>query len=577
MSITREALALYAAGRATDAIILLFNAIGEPDRMHPAAEERQLCMQLLSQLLEGVSLDSGNAVVHRVLLELLDNRSVDAQHIARAALGLIVASPEFAALERWSSSPDEQIDEAHVVPALQAFAYLPLVRALLPRVVLSSARAERVMTFARRALLALVSRATPAESWQWDAVLLLAQSAFNGEYAWHERDDEREFVDAAAAHLSAWLAQRRNAAHDASADAPAPMLLLFALYRRLTLLTHWEGLAIVPVAAWEPFGVWVTPTLVQHVDDRLEERRLAAAMASLSHPMSSGHDDASVRVRAMYETHPYPRWTALGMPRVSSVARFIHELSGRGAPPDALRILVAGCGTGRQAAHTARSFPDTRVVALDLSSASLGYAARMTRKLGIDTVDFMQGDILALDALHEQFVIVFCSGVLHHMHDPLAGWTQLVQRLHPQGIMKIALYSETARHPVAAARSVLDAHEFAGTDDDVRRCRELLLALPADHAARAVTDSTDFYSLSGCRDLVMHVQERTYTIRALAEALDALQLRFLGFQVPVNVQHAFAHEHPAPGDVRNLDAWARFEQRHPATFWGMYQFFVERR
>ncbi len=95
---------------------------------------------------------------------------------------------------------------------------------------------------------------------------------------------------------------------------------------------------------------------------------------------------------------------------MTSVAGFIRELSGRSALPETLRLLVAGCGTGRPATHSARSFPDSRVSALDLSSVSLGYAARLTDGPGIGTVDFMQGDILALNTLREQYAIIFCSG-----------------------------------------------------------------------------------------------------------------------------------------------------------------------
>lgn len=571
MSTTRDALALHSAGRTTDALISLFNAVGDPNRAS-TAEERQL----LAQLLDGVSLDSGNDVIHRVLLDMLADPAIDAQHIARAALGLIVSSAEFAALEAWTTAPDEQLDEAWLAPVLRAFLHLPLVRALFPRAILSDARIERVAMFARRALLASITGQTPATPWQWDAVHLLAQAAFNGEYAWPERADEREFVDAAGAHLSAWLTERADAPDDSTSDAPAALLILYTLYRRLTTLTHWERLAQVPATAWQPFGALVTPSLAQHVRERLEEQRLAHAIPVLMPGEPAPVDDASVRVRAMYEAHPYPRWTTLGTPRVTSVGEFMRERSGHRAPPDVLRLLVAGCGTGRQAAHTARSFPASRVLALDLSGASLGYAARMTHKLGISTVEFMQGDLLDLHALHEQFAMIFCSGVLHHLQDPLAGWAQLVRRLHPDGMMKIALYSEKARQPVAAARALLDAHAFSGSDDDVRRSRNLLLALPSEHAARAVTDSTDFYSLSGCRDLVMHVQERTYTIPALANAMDALRLRFLGFQLPVTVQHTFAREHPNPGAAHNLETWDIFEQRHPSTFWGMYQFFVEK-
>lgn len=571
MSSTRDALALHAVGRTTEALSLLFDALGAPNRSLPVAEEKQL----LAQLLEGVALTSGNDVIHRVLLELLHDTAIDTQQVARATLGLIEASAEFAVLEQWSTRPDAEIDEQQLAPAVQAFCALPLVRTLLPRVVVSTERTESLCTFVRRVLLATLTGDTPGEPWHWDAVVMMGQAAFNGEYAWRERDDERQFVDAAQTHLAEWLSS--DTAPSTWTDAPAPLLLLYALYRRLTQLPHWPRLAECPATAWQPFDPWVKPTLVTHVLERLEEHRLAAAMPMLSHPSHRAADDTSERVRAMYETHPYPRWTTMGMPRVTSVATVVRELTGQSAPPDALRLLIAGCGTGRQAAHTARSFPEARLLALDLSRASLGYAARRTQSLGIETVEFRQGDILALETLQEDFAMIFCSGVLHHMANPRLGWAQLVQRLHPRGVMKIALYSEIARQSVTAARTLVEAERRQGTDDAVRRARETLLALPSDHPARAVTDSTDFYSLSGCRDLVMHVQERTYTIPALAAELDALQLRFLGFQLSVSVQHAFSREYPATGAARDLNAWAQFEQRYPNTFWGMYQFFVGRR
>jgi len=316
MSTTRGALALHAASRTTDALILLFNAVGVPDRAHPAHEEKQL----LAQLLDGVALNSGNDVIHRVLLELLRDTAIDAQQVARAALGLVVASPEFVALERWSTVPDAEVAEAQLAPVLLAFPSLPLARALLPRVVLSESRVERVVTFARRALLAFITGETPAEPWHWEAVHLLAQSAFNGEYAWHEAIDEREFVDAAASHLSTWLAERSEALEEVTADGPAPMLLLYALYRRLTLLTHWKRLAQVPAATWEPFGEWIARTVAQHVQERLEERRLAVAMPTLPPPPSTDCNEASVRVRAMYEAHPYPRWTTPNWTHCSSAS-----------------------------------------------------------------------------------------------------------------------------------------------------------------------------------------------------------------------------------------------------------------
>lgn len=578
MSLQR-AVELHAAGRTTDALVLLFNTVADPARTVPAADEKQL----LAALLEGVVLNSGNAVIHDVLVQLLHDPLIDAQQVTRAVLGLITATPQFAVVEEISTLPDDEIDTERLAGALHDLLALPLLRALLPRAIVSEPRTERVMAFARRALLSLLTGDVPNESWHWDAVHLVAQAAFAGEYAWVERDDEAEFVDAAAAHLTGWLAAGVEAAD--GTEAPAPLLLLYTMYRRLTVIPRWERLAGVPERAWEPFRPWMDATLETHVRQRLVERTLGDHVPSLvpdTHVAGEtmhGHADTvvSARVRAMYEEHPYPRWSSLAVSRRTTVRSLIRELAGREGPDPSQRILIAGCGTGRQAAHTARSFPDARILALDLSRASLGYAVRMTHALGIANVDYMQGDLLDLGRLSEQFSLIFCSGVLHHMHDPRAGWATLVERLHQRGIMKIALYSTIARRAVTAARDLLDSETRAGSDADVRAVRERLLALPPQHPARAVIESTDFYSLSGCRDLVMHVQERTYSIPQLGLELEALGLRFLGFQLPVTVQQAFSREFPAAGAARSLDAWAAFEERHPLTFWGMYQFFVDRR
>jgi ubiquinone/menaquinone biosynthesis C-methylase UbiE len=38
--------------------------------------------------------------------------------------------------------------------------------------------------------------------------------------------------------------------------------------------------------------------------------------------------------------------------------------------------LIAGCGTGQQSIQTAQTIPDAKILAVDLSAASLAYAKR---------------------------------------------------------------------------------------------------------------------------------------------------------------------------------------------------------
>ena len=97
------------------------------------------------------------------------------------------------------------------------------------------------------------------------------------------------------------------------------------------------------------------------------------------------------------------------------------------------------------------------MLAVDLSLTSLAYAVRKTRELGIGNIEYRQADILALGALTERFDVVDCTGVLHHLADPVAGWRILCSLLRPGGLMRIGLYSEQARRHVVRAREFIAA------------------------------------------------------------------------------------------------------------------------
>jgi len=93
-------------------------------------------------------------------------------------------------------------------------------------------------------------------------------------------------------------------------------------------------------------------------------------------------------------------------------------------------------------------YPEARVVGVDLSVPSLAYGKQKADEFSIDNVEFIQADILDLENLGQQFDLITCVGVLHHMEDPVAGWNKLLACLKPDGFMKIALYSESARQSV---------------------------------------------------------------------------------------------------------------------------------
>jgi SAM-dependent methyltransferase len=207
--------------------------------------------------------------------------------------------------------------------------------------------------------------------------------------------------------------------------------------------------------------------------------------------------------------------------------------------------------------------------------SSLAYAKRKARELGITNIEFRQGDILELGSLGEHFDVIECAGVLHHLKDPLAGWRVLCGLLRPQGVMRIALYSEIARRFVVHAREFIRTEGYEATPDGIRRCRAAILARQDDARFEKLARSEDFYSMSGCRDLIFHVQEHRYTLPRIAAELDALSLRFLGFELPdPGVALDYRLRFPEDEGVASLDNWNVFEADHPDTFFGMYQFWV---
>jgi hypothetical protein len=170
-----------------------------------------------------------------------------------------------------------------------------------------------------------------------------------------------------------------------------------------------------------------------------------------------------------------------------------------------------------------------------------------------------------------------CSGVLHHMKDPLQGWRTLLSMLRPNGLMRIALYSETARTDFVAAQNMIAARGYGTSADDIRRARQEIMALDDTSPAKTVTGSGDFFGTSSCRDLLFHVQEERFTLPRIAEFLDQHDLQFLGFTLRAEPRNGYLVEFPDDRAGVNLENWHLFELRHPALFRGMYQFHIQKR
>ncbi|MBT3433095.1 MAG: methyltransferase domain-containing protein, partial [Nitrospinaceae bacterium] len=293
----------------------------------------------------------------------------------------------------------------------------------------------------------------------------------------------------------------------------------------------------------------------------------------------SGVEDAtSEAVRAQYEDNPYPRWISRTPTRKMNFSGYLKQVTPRFTPQamfnEPIRILVAGCGTGQQPISTAIAIR-CEVLAVDLSRASLAYAIRMARKMKIDNVEFVQGDILELSALEERFHVIECAGVLHHMKEPVRGLSVLEKLLLPGGVMKIGLYSAIARRKIIEARDYIESNGLKPGHEDIRAFRRDELMSAADRFD--IKRHGDFYSLSTCRDLLFHVQEHDLTLHEVRELIDSQNLNFIDFEfIESKHRERYAERFPDDTTMINLDNWERFEEEFPDTFLGMYQFWCQK-
>jgi SAM-dependent methyltransferase len=289
---------------------------------------------------------------------------------------------------------------------------------------------------------------------------------------------------------------------------------------------------------------------------------------------------ASGVVGSFYEEHPYPRWVGLDLsPLANGLRGYLSTAVGAGAavaiPAEPNRVLVLGCGTGREALGWAAALPQSHVEAVDLSGASLRHAMDMSHKLGLKNVDWHQEDLLRLPHHFADYDLVIASGVLHHLPDPEEGLLAVTRLARPGGLIKLALYSELARQPIVQAREILRATMAGEVSEEafVHARIKLIEYLRQDSSLSCLLRIQEFFDIDGCWDLFFHPCEASFNLPDITQLLKHFKLHFLGFEWDdeLPLRH-FRALFPSDPEAVNLHYWACFEAAYSQTFLGMYRF-----
>ena len=393
----------------------------------------------------------------------------------------------------------------------------------------------------------------------------LALQCFINEYVFHVTSQEKVLLDRLRAHL---------------ADNITLNVMPSAV--SLSVLATYEPLFRLPFSnelvdkAWPE---WISNVICCQLTEPLEERAIQETIPLLS-PIEG---ELSRLVRSQYEENPFPRWVTL--PALKEPVTLKDHMSSLFPALDTRKlvhatspeILVAGCGTGMNSAILAHQIRGAKITAVDLSLSSLAYAIRKSRELGLDGIRYIQGDILALGELGQQFDFINCFGVLHHMKDVMEGWRSLANVLRPGGAMQIGLYSAIARRAVTRAREYAGDGGFNPNVESMRACRRAMILDQDDELIASVVNSWEFYNMSNFRDLAFHYQEHQLTLPEIRDMIKKLGLEFIGFALD-DLSNAIQYQRMFPQDpnMLSLELWDQFERAHPTTFRGCYNLWVHK-
>lgn len=189
-------------------------------------------------------------------------------------------------------------------------------------------------------------------------------------------------------------------------------------------------------------------------------------------------------------------------------------------------VLIAGCGTW-QSAKFALTHPDARVIGIDVSQTSLQHTEALKQKYDLTNLDVREHAIESAGELNQQFDMIVCTGVLHHLADPDAGLRALAPLLKPDGAMYLMLYAPYGRTGVHMIQEYCRRLGVDTSPQEVKDLTTVLRNLPQHHPLismfRGERQSLDADALV---DALLNPRDRTYSVPEIYDFVERNGLKF---------------------------------------------------
>ena len=247
-------------------------------------------------------------------------------------------------------------------------------------------------------------------------------------------------------------------------------------------------------------------------------------------------DKTTLAVKNMYEKYPYPSGvvqmrTGVDVNLLLSYVKVAKEQSG------VLNVLDAGCGRGIGLIGAAMMQPDVNFIGADINCTALSDARQNAESRGLTNIQFIEADLMTLEGVDVPeggFDVIYSSGVLHHLSEPLIGLQNLEKVLAPHGVISLMLYGSYGRQ--ALYRLIEGIELMQGEEHSIEE-KLPLARLLAEVAEQTIFKDNSWQNTSVVNDVefvdrCLNVNEVSYDIESLWQLLEQANMQFIRWSEP---------------------------------------------
>lgn len=243
-------------------------------------------------------------------------------------------------------------------------------------------------------------------------------------------------------------------------------------------------------------------------------------------------------VRTQYEDYPYPprnpederlklfSTKTAGLDCINHYCFKGHKDFNKG-----IRVLIPGGGTGDCTIYLAEQLrhTDSEIVYVDMSTGSMELAKKRAEIRKLSNITWINDSILNIPKLNlGKFDFITCTGVLHHLENPQLGLNALRDVLDEDGSMFLMLYGTYGRTAIYQMQELFRRinSDTDPIDEQIQTTKKVLAQLPKTNWFNFNKNMIqDLETDIGIYDLLLHSQDRAYTIPQLYDYVEASGLK----------------------------------------------------